>query len=183
MTLGGDVVGGRIATGNYVLTRLHARYGRGDMKDDLRFKEAKPITGGREMWSKQGLEYGATPSAQNFFQARYAIRYWWTGPIRCKNPQRGIWGGPPGGSQQQAIAASKLAFAPRGQMSVAQMVKRDLPEIGLRKAAPGAPPAPTPSGGFAKPPGKSAMIGAGIVAALLALGVGARRLRRRQRGS
>src|SRR5262245_25537277 len=62
MTLGGDIVGGRIATGNYVLTRLHARYGKGDMKDDLRFKEAKAITGGREMWSKQGLEYGATPS-------------------------------------------------------------------------------------------------------------------------
>src|SRR4051812_39281608 len=87
MTLGGDIVGGKIATGNYVLTRLHARYGKGDMKDDLRFKEAKAITGGREQWSQQGLEYGATPSAQNFFQARYAIRYWWTGPIKCASPQ------------------------------------------------------------------------------------------------
>jgi hypothetical protein len=187
-TLGADIIGGQIATGNYVLTRLHARYGRGDMKDDLRFREGKPITGGREMWAQGGLEHGATPSAQNFFQARYAIRYWWTGPIRCKSPQRGIWGGPPGGfQQQQAIAASKLAFAPRGQMSVAQMVKRDLPEIGLRKAAPAAPPAPAPPGGppggFAKPPGKGAMIGTGVAAALLALGVGARRLRRRQRGA
>jgi hypothetical protein len=184
MTLGGDIVGGTIATGNYVLTRLHARYGRGDMKDDLRFKESKPITGGREVWSGQGLEYGATQSAQNFFQARYAIRYWWTGPIRCQNPRRGVWGGPPGGFQpQQAIAASKLAFVPRGQLSVAQMVKRDLPEIGLRKAAPASTPtAPTPPGGFAKPPGKGAMIGAGVIAALLVLGAGARRLRRK-RGS
>jgi hypothetical protein len=183
MTLGGDVVGGTITTGNYVLTRLHARYGRGDMKDDLRFKEAKPITGGREVWSAQGLEYGATPSAQNYFQARYAIRYWWTGPIKCQTPRRGVWGGPPDGQYQQAIAASKLAFAPRGRISVPQLVKRDLWEIGLKKEAPAAPPAPTPPGGFAKPPGKSAMIGAGVLAGLIALGAGARLLRRKQRAS
>jgi len=183
MTLGGDIVGGRITTGNYVLTRLHARYGRGDMKDDLRFKEGKPITGGREIWSGGGIEHGATASAQNFFQARYAIRYWWTGPIKCQNPRRGVWGGPPNGGAQQAIAASKLAFAPRGQLSVAQMVKRDLPEIGLKKVEPQAPQAPAPQGGFAKPPGKRAMIGAGVLAGLIALGAGARALRRRRRGA
>jgi hypothetical protein len=183
MTLGGDIIGGQVTTGNYVLTRLHARYGRGEMKDDLRFREAKPITGGREVWAQGGIEHGAIPSAQNFFQARYAVRYWWTGPIKCQNPQRGIWGGPPDGRyQQQAIAASKLAFAPRGQLSVAQMVKRDLPEIGVKKVEPPAPGAPGPSGGFAKPPGKGAMIGAGVIAALLALGAGAR-ARRRKRGS
>ena len=182
MTLGGDVVGGTIATGNYVLTRLHARYGRGDMKDDLRFREAKPITGGREVWTAKGIEYGAIASAQNFFQARYAIRYWWTGPIKCKSPRRGVWGGPPDGSYQQAIAASKLAFAPRGKIAVGQMVKRDLPEIGVRKIDPAAPPAP-PAGGFAKPPGKQGMLGVGVLAGLLALGAGARLWRRRQRGS
>ena len=87
ITLGGDIIGGPINRGNYVLTRLHARYGKNDMKDDLRFKEATPITGGREVWSKNGLEYGASPASVNNFQARYAIRYWWTGTISCKNPQ------------------------------------------------------------------------------------------------
>ncbi|HWU86099.1 MAG TPA: DUF2330 domain-containing protein [Kofleriaceae bacterium] len=179
MTLGGDIVGGPITTGTYVLTRLHARYGKGDMKDDLRFREAKPITGGREVWNgQQGLEYGATPSAQNFFQARYAIRYWWTGPIQCQHPRRGVWGGPPGGVAQQAIAASKLAFVPRGQMSVAQMVKRDLPEIGLRRALPDAPAAP--GGGFAKPPTKKSMVGAGVLALVAGLGVGVLVRRRRR---
>jgi hypothetical protein len=182
MTLGGDIIGGPVTTGSYVLTRLHARYGRGEMKDDLRFREAKPITGGREVWSQGGLEHGATASAQNSFQGRYAIRYAWTGPIKCQNPQRGVWGGPPDGSNQQTIAASKLAFVPRGQISVAQLVKRDLPEIGVKKVEPGAQPAPQPPGGFAKPPGKKAMIGAGVIAALLALGAGAR-ARRRKRGA
>jgi len=156
MTLGGDIVGGQIAQGAFVLTRLHARYGRGDMKDDLRFKDAKPITGGREQWSKQGLEYGAAPSSENYFQARYAIRHWWTGAIKCANPQRGVWGGPPNGGAQQTIAASKLAFAPRGKLEVASVVKRDLWEIGLKKAPALGKPAP---GGakFAKPPGSQAM--------------------------
>jgi hypothetical protein len=179
MTLGGDIIGGPIATGNYVLTRLHARYGRGDMKDDLRFREAKPITGGREIWNQGGLEHGATASAQNFFQGRYAIRYAWTGPIKCQNPRRGVWGGPTDGGSRQTIAASKLAFAPRGQISVAQMVKRDLPEIGVTKVEPGAQPAPQPPGGFAKPPSKK-MIGAGVIAVLLALGAGAQALRRKR---
>ncbi len=172
MTLGGDIVGGRIAQGNFVLTRLHARYGKADMKDDLRFREAKPVTGGREQWSKNGLEYGATPSDQNFFQARYAIRHAWTGPIRCANPVRGVWGGPPDGNYQPTIAASKVAFAPRGKLEVASVVKRDLWEIGLRKDGGSAPSTPSGGGKFATPPikkiqgfGFGAMLGLVLISA------------------
>ncbi len=185
MTLGGDVVGGKLAQGYYVLTRLHARYGKQDMKDDLRFKEAKPITGGRETWSKQGLEYGAVPSAENYFQGRYAIRHWWTGPVRCQNPQRGVWGGPPDGGNQQTIAANKTAFAPRGQMELASVIKRDLWEIGYKKA-----PAATPQksnnngnpGGFAKPPGGSKAMGLtlGMLGGLLGILFGTLLIRRRK---
>ena len=177
-TLGGDIVGGQIAQGNYVLTRLHARYGKADMKDDLRFREAKPITGGREQWSKQGLEYGASPAAQNNFQARYAIRHWWTGPMTCKNPQRGVWGGPPDGGQRNTIAASKLAYAPRGKLALGTVIKRDLWEIGYKKSSSARPSAPAPAPGgtkFATPPGSKAMgfgFGAGAAGGLLLLGLG-----------
>jgi len=118
-----------------VLTRLHARYGKNDMKDDLRFREAKPVTGGREQWGKQGLEYGAVPSDRNFFQARFAIRHWWTAPITCKNPVRNVWGGPPGGGYQATLAAGRTAFAPRGKVELAAMIGRDLWEIGFKKQA------------------------------------------------
>jgi len=133
-TLGGDVVGKEIAD-NFVLTRLHARYGKRDMKDDLRFAEAKAVTGGREKYSKSGIEYGAVPADQNFFQARYAVRHWWTGPIKCEAPQRGVWGGPPDGSSSDAIGASKIAFAPRGKLALGQVIGRDLWEIGFKKQA------------------------------------------------
>jgi len=184
MTLGGDIVGGQIGRGNFVLTRLHARYGKADMKDDLRFRVAKPVTGGREQWSKNGLEYGATPSEQNFFQARYAIRHWWTGPIQCANPVRGVWGGPPDGNYQPTIAASKLAFAPRGKLEVASVIKRDLWEIGLRKDSGSAPSAPPGGGKFATPPIKKIQgFGFGAMLGLVVISAGLLISRRRARGT
>ncbi|HEY4181470.1 MAG TPA: DUF2330 domain-containing protein [Kofleriaceae bacterium] len=175
MTLGGDVIGGKIAQGTYTLTRLHARYSAKEMKDDLRFREAKPIQGGRENWNGKGLEYGATPSSTNNFQGRYAVRHWWTGPIACANPQRGVWGGPPDGNYGGTIAAprSQLAYAKRGQLALGSVIKRDLWEIGVKK---GAAPAPTPQGGggFAKPPGTKTMafgLGSGAIFGLLLLGL------------
>ena len=184
-TLGGDIIGGEIGQGNYVLTRLHARYGKTDMKDDLRFREAKPITGGREQWSKQGLEYGASPASQNNFQARYAIRHWWTGAIKCANPQRGVWGGPPDGGYRNTIAASKLAYAPRGKLALNTVIKRDLWEIGYKKSS-AKPPAPAPAPGgakFATPPGSKAMgfgFGMGAVGGMMLLGLGMLLMRRKQ---
>ena len=198
--LGGDVLGGPIATGTFVLTRMHARYGKADMKDDLRFSEAGAIVGGREQRnSNNQLEYGSSKANQNNFQARYAMRHWWTGAITCKNPRRGIWGGPWNYDEQSddMIIARKVAFAPRGKVRLASLVKRDLPEIGIRRwrPTPVAPTIPTvPPGGFATPPttvGKPAgasvptkAMGVGLGGGLaLAMLVGSQRLARRRRRS
>src|SRR4029079_11255406 len=81
---------------------------------------------------------------QTHFRARSAIRYPWTGPIRCEHPVRNVWGGPPDGNFQATIAASKLAFAPRGKLDVSSMIKRDLWEIGVKRESSG--------GKFATPP-------------------------------
>jgi hypothetical protein len=118
---------------DFVLTRLHARYGK-DLKDDLVFSAAPPIVGGRELVRAGGkLEEGAQPSSVNNFQGRYAIRHRWTGPVACANPRRGVWGGPPGGALQQAQAALNLAFASRTGVALATSIEGDVPEIGLRK--------------------------------------------------
>jgi hypothetical protein len=165
ITLGGDVVGGRIAAGTFVLTRLHARYTAADMKDDLRFREASPVTGGREQWSKQGLEYGAVASAQNYFQARYAIRHYWTGPMRCAKPQRNVWGGPPDGGSTATLAAGKTAFAPRGKLELATVINRDIWEIGYKMKRPTpAPVAPTGSKSMGLLFGMLLLLGLGVLA-------------------
>jgi hypothetical protein len=126
----------RVARGwgmDFVLTRLHARYGR-DLKDDLVFSAAPPIVGGREFVKSGGkLEEGAQPSSVNNFQGRYAIRHRWTGPVACANPRRGVWGGPPNGGGTAPQAALNLAFVARGGVQLAASIHGDVPEIGLRK--------------------------------------------------
>ncbi len=118
---------------DFVLTRLHARYGK-EIKDDLVFKAAPPIVGGREFLTDgKKLEEGAKSSSMNNFQGRYAIRHRWTGPVSCQSPRRGVWGGPPNGRAPQPSAALNLAFAPRGQVKLDKSIKQDVPEIGLRK--------------------------------------------------
>ncbi|TMQ05186.1 MAG: DUF2330 domain-containing protein [Deltaproteobacteria bacterium] len=146
LTLGADVLDGPrgqaapYAAYDLVLTRLHARYGK-TITSDLVFAAAQPIVGGREFvrGGDGKLEEGAQPSSQNNFQGRYAIRHEWTGPINCVSPRRHIWGGPPQDVVRQAGFQSTgtqpavgLAFAPRGEVQLAQVVLRDLPEIGIQ---------------------------------------------------
>jgi hypothetical protein len=139
-TLGGDVIPDGQDAWGFVLTRLHARYGKDSLGEDLVFSEAKPIAGGRE-WrtgEKGQLEKGAVDASRNMFQARYAIRYPWTGKIECDNPVRGRWGGPPGDYKGPTGTrpATDLAFAPRGKIELAKVVREDIPEIGLISRAP-----------------------------------------------
>jgi MYXO-CTERM domain-containing protein len=167
-TLGADVLTGppgkpAAYTGyDLVLTRLHARYGK-TLTDDLRFREAQPIAGGREVLQngQGGLEERAQPASQNNFQGRYAIRHPWTGPIRCEHPTRKIWGGPPAEIAQQpgfqdpgTKPAVGVAFAPRGEVQLAQVVRRDIPELGITAGATAVAP---PAAGSAGSAGGSAM--------------------------
>jgi hypothetical protein len=146
MTLGADVASGggagdamsgsgrgrRMRPFGWVLTRLHARYGRESLGEDLVFREAPPIAGGREVPGRDGvLEQSASEARINNFQARYVIRHPWEGPIECANPVRGVWGGPPAGSgarPPRPMAATKLAFVAR-EARVADFV---LPESAKR---------------------------------------------------
>jgi hypothetical protein len=158
LTLGADVLTGpsdkptAYYNADFVLTRLHARYGK-EISDDLRFKEAAPISGGREVPGTNGkLEEGSKPDSYNNFQGRYAIRHAWTGPLTCDKPRRGIWGGPPYELIQRGVAstgpvpAKNIAFAPRGKVQLASAVLQDVPEIDLRVGASKPTPAPSAPG-------------------------------------
>ncbi len=139
LTLGSDVLGGE--TYGFVLTRLHARYGKDGAPNDLVFRQAPPIVGGREQRDAGGhLEERSRPDSTNNFQGRYAIRHAWTGTIACASPVRGRWGGPPAGVEQQVaqggMAATNSAFAPRGKVQLPNLVAQDIPEIGVKQGVP-----------------------------------------------
>ena len=152
-----------------VLTRLHARYGK-EITDDLVFKKADAIAGGREHLVDGGkLEERARPDSRNNFQARYAIRHPWTGPITCANPQRNVWGEPTSDKTppSQTLAATNLAFAKRTGVALSELVKRDVPEIAVKATSPAPYAGPT-----VMPPAPSAGSGAGSAAGSAPRGCG-----------
>ncbi len=114
-----------------VLTRLHARYDRDNLGDDLVFKQAPAIAGGQGGATPPSKE--ARPAGRNTFQGRYIIRHEWTGPIECDDPIRGRWGGPPAdvdGSRGPTVARD-LAFAPRGRIELEQMVREPVTALSI----------------------------------------------------
>ncbi|MFO0709018.1 MAG: DUF2330 domain-containing protein [Sandaracinus sp.] len=124
MTLGADVTPGGAPYG-FTLTRLHYRYTRDTLGEDLVFRAAPPVVGGRGVPDVNGImEQAVQPSPTNNFQGRYAMLHPWTGPVTCNAPDRGQWGGPPDRDDWFAMPP------PRGAGSTF-----------ARAAAPEAPPA------------------------------------------
>ena len=148
---------GWMSGNGFTITRLHARYTKESLGEDLVFRAAPPIEGGREFMTRAPdakpddlgtLERGSKPSqyGQNNFQGRYAIRHAWTGPIACEHPQRGRWGGPPAGvtGTSSPTPALKLAFAKREPAKLASFLRTDATELGITAA--GAPVSPANPG-------------------------------------
>lgn len=117
---------------SWVLTRLHARYNQKSLSEDLVFKEATPISGGRGGGADEILK-SAEEASTNTFQGRYIIRHPWEGAIECKDPKRGNWGHPPPGVAGDTTAkpAIDLAFAARGRVTLASMLGEPVPAAAL----------------------------------------------------
>ena len=153
-TLGADVLGqGRPGFDqsyhvyNMTVTRMHTRYSRATLTEDLVFREAPAVQGGREFITDQSgrPEQGARPAEYggNQFQARYAIRHPWTGPMRCAHPVRGRWGGPPDGHQTSTVAARDLAEVSRQGVNLSRAIRSPIPAL-TYSSTPVTPPAAAP---------------------------------------
>jgi hypothetical protein len=133
-TLGGDVIPGFAAQG-ITLTRLHARYTRDTLGEDLVFRAAPPVQGGRES-SHGGNSKVATPAESwSTFQARYILRHPWEGPVTCSDPSWGLWGGPPDGAARPPASATRDPRAKR-DVPLAEMLAEDDARLGVRAKAP-----------------------------------------------
>jgi hypothetical protein len=130
----------------FVLTRLHYRYEKDGLDEDLVFRAAGPIVGGRGMPDRQGQlgERRAQGSSYNNFQGRYVILHPWEAAIACEDPQRGMWGGPPDGPTPRPFAAGNTALTGSGPKMLTNqlptLVRTDIPELDLE--AGGVEPAP-----------------------------------------
>ena len=113
MTLGADVVGPGSGA-DFTLTRLHYRYTREDLGEDLVFRAAPPMEGGRGIPGTDGtLSTEVTSSYGDQFQGRYIMLNPWEGELACESPERGRWGGPPGtrpGAPRAPVASAGSAL-------------------------------------------------------------------------
>jgi hypothetical protein len=125
---------------SWVLTRLHTRYSKETLSEDLIFREAKPVIGGRANWNGTNGDAGAQVdgSGVNNFQGRYIIRHYWDKPVACQNPRYDNWGGPPGNpfGAAQPTAAKGLATAPRGKVVLKAELRSPVPLLGIAGQAP-----------------------------------------------
>ena len=115
----------------WVLTRLHTRYDKSTLQEDLIFRSGKAMVGGRANADGTNREEGAQSpqDGQNQFQGRYIIRHYWEGKVQCQSPRYGIWTGPPSGGGAQM--ARDLANAPRGAVSLSATVRSPIPSLQL----------------------------------------------------
>jgi hypothetical protein len=124
---------------SYVLTRLHTRYDQKTLSEDLLFREAQPVVGGRANGEGGLGDQGAQvqQGGVSNFQGRYIIRHYWEGKVACKNPRYGVWGGPPGsgynpGGSGPVEAAQDLANTPRGKVSLPAVITSGLPAFQIK---------------------------------------------------
>ena len=117
---------------SWVLTRMHTRYDKKTLDEDLIFVPAGAVVGGR---GSQGISREAPgavdPASTNNFQGRYIIRHYWAGEATCESPRWGSWGGPPTGGDK-IKAATDLASAKRGGIALNAVVKSALPQLDIQ---------------------------------------------------
>ena len=92
------------------------------------------------------------------------------GAVACRDPHFGVWGGPPGPTREPPTtrAATKLAYAPRGGVKLASIVREDVPELGLTTMQPEESPKQRAMWALLLGPGPLiGFLGTGAVAALL----------------
>lgn len=132
---GGGVTPSRADYRGWTVTRLHTRYSRETLGQDLVFEKAPAIRGGRgEPKGKEGEMVDQEPKRanRNNFQARYIVRHFWEGDVDCDDPRWGRWGGR-GGTKP----AGDLGFqGGSGPVELGDAVQqKSVPQIGRLEAS------------------------------------------------
>lgn len=137
LNLGGDLLFGDDYPYGMVVTRLHLRYEKDQIGEDLVFRKAPPVFGGRQdIGENRELIREVKSSDYNNFQGRYIIKHPWTGPTLCLSPSYGNWGSHTGPRSAPSPNTAGGSLAPSSTLSLEDLVKEDVPAIGLLTRSP-----------------------------------------------
>jgi hypothetical protein len=129
-----EAPGSGLSVSEAVITRLHVRYTRDSLGEDLVFRMAPPIQGGNGWGNgpeKHQAQSASVQWGQSQFQGRYIVRHPWKGDITCTDPVFERWGGATG-----VDAARDLAFAPREGTSLSSLIAEDVASLGIKGTPP-----------------------------------------------
>jgi hypothetical protein len=128
---------------SFTLTRLHARYTKDSLGEDLVFQPASGLVGGQGIPDMKGMlnqQVQMSPGGYSSFQGRYVILHPWEGAISCASPQRGYWGGPSGtmGSapQTQAPTNAALMGAAPTAGDLTSLIAESIPSLSVNARTP-----------------------------------------------
>jgi hypothetical protein len=132
-TLGNDVL--EEDRWDWVLTRLHLRYGPGEAADDLVFTTAPAISGGRGSPNDDGTlgqEVSTDDVYANQFQGRYAIVHPWDGDVDCGETYV-QWGASSGAGSALSpnTTRTSTSAATSGDQTLVDYIAEDVPGLGL----------------------------------------------------
>lgn len=184
----------------YVVSRFHHRFDAADAKKDLEIGPAKDhIEGGMGVPKGQQREVPPSPAVvkqperTSRFQIRFNHFFPWEGMMQCEQPERWRWGKRWRHKRvwNKLWMGTDLAHKRRDEIDLAQVIRTDLPALGLAVAS-AQPAAGTPeSGATAAEPSERKACGCraaggdprsaplGVLAATVIGAAGLRRRRRR----
>jgi hypothetical protein len=136
LSLGARVANADPGATNWVISRMHARYGADDLGEDLVFQVAEPLIGGTTLQGGQGSYKGSF----NTFQGRYIVRHRQRGALQCAQYKTAV-----AGLDQSAFL--RVAPSPNTDgrsldyytrldgINLESLIDEDVPEVGLLSAS------------------------------------------------
>ena len=123
----------------YLMTRLHYRYGKDTMPEDVKLTAgSKQVAGGTGVPKGQDTEISTSvePAKTSELQTRYNFFHPWKAVMKCENPQRGKWGKPPRTYRglNKIWVAEDIARKNRKQIKPASVVRDAIPALDLAPA-------------------------------------------------
>jgi hypothetical protein len=126
----------------YVLSRLHHRYDKNTLPNDLELASAPPKRGGigTPQGPKAELPLDFTEASESRLQMRYTFFHPWQGEQKCQSPDRFRWGKAPRTYRglRKTWIAEDLSRKSRTQIKLESVVKTPLPALGIPGRAEGA---------------------------------------------
>jgi hypothetical protein len=137
----------------YVITRLHHRYGKDTLTEDIRVRPAEHVQGGvgTPVGANAELPGDVEPAKESRLQTRYSVSHPSKRVIQCDDPKRWRWGKAPPSYRglRKTWTARDLGYKKRDKFALKDVIKSSVPALGISVAA-AAEAAPAPAASEAK---------------------------------